>query len=638
MKHASLLVSAVIAATCFGCAGNASVPLGKPVLEEPTLHSLGAYWMIRGDENRNARVEVYYRPAGTASWVRGADLFRVAQGHTSQAKLAGPGQLIREPELDPPPGVWLFAGSVLMLPPDRAYELRLRLIDPDGGRAEEFLKARTIGEPVAPKPLRTLHVVPGSPGASPDARGGTGAEADPFRGFGVADANARPGDLVLVHKGVYRETLLVVGCGERDKPILWRAAGDGEVVIDGRNQLRFGIQAWLIHDVWFEGFTIRNVAVGISANDSHHVVIRRCHVTPNKYGICFNGNQTGMVSNFFVSDNVIEGSCAWPRAQGIELPGGMYLSGRGHVVCYNRVHNFADGIDLYRSKVCAAIDVHNNDISECTDDGSEMDFSERNTRNFHNRYTNVFMGVSEQPIFGGPAYIFRNVLYNVGLEAFKLHHNGTPTDACNWAPSGAMIFHNTIVKKGMPSVLWSQGPVYNCVSRNNLYVGTEAEHACEFSPKMVECDFDYDGFAGMLGRASSAPAVDARKARAGRPAASAPGAASRRLPVGPYVHFLNWSGVTYDTLADVKARAPVERHAVRMDSAAIFASGLLPPLDPGTQFENTAQDFRLKPSCPAVDAGAILPGLNDGFAGKAPDLGAVELGASEPHYGPRPAK
>jgi hypothetical protein len=43
----------------------------------------------------------------------------------------------------------------------------------------------------------------------------------------------------------------------------------------------------------------------------------------------------------------------------------------------------------------------------------------------------------------------------------------------------------------------------------------------------------------------------------------------------------------------------------------------------------------LKPGSKAVDAGVVLPTINDGFTGKAPDLGALEQGKPEPHYGPR---
>ena len=45
-------------------------------------------------------------------------------------------------------------------------------------------------------------------------------------------------------------------------------------------------------------------------------------------------------------------------------------------------------------------------------------------------------------------------------------------------------------------------------------------------------------------------------------------------------------------------------------------------------YENRAHDFRLRPGSGAVDAGCRLPNVNDGFAGSAPDLGALE---SEAH-------
>ena len=47
-------------------------------------------------------------------------------------------------------------------------------------------------------------------------------------------------------------------------------------------------------------------------------------------------------------------------------------------------------------------------------------------------------------------------------------------------------------------------------------------------------------------------------------------------------------------------------------------------------------DFRLKPTSAAVDKGVALANVNDGFAGRAPDLGALEVGRPALHYGPRP--
>ena len=46
-------------------------------------------------------------------------------------------------------------------------------------------------------------------------------------------------------------------------------------------------------------------------------------------------------------------------------------------------------------------------------------------------------------------------------------------------------------------------------------------------------------------------------------------------------------------------------------------------------------NFQLKPSGKAVDAGEVIPTVNDGFAGRAPDLGAIETGKPAPRFGPR---
>ena len=295
------------------------------------------------------------------------------------------------------------------------------------------------------------------------------------------------------------------------------------------------------------------------------------------------------MDDHFIADNLIEGPSTWPRSKGIEDARGIQVSGQGHVVCYNRIRGFADAIDTFPSPRCAAIDFHNNDLSELTDDGIEMDYSERNTRCFFNRLTNVFQGISMQPVYGGPVYVFRNVMDNVAVEPFKLHNS----------PSGCLIFHNTSVKHGTPALLYTRETVRHCLSRNNLYVGTEDHYGMDFLARMTDCDFDHDGFAG-----------------------------------GPFQVFLRWNGVRYATLDDVKKRAPVLKHALLLDVRTLFASGALPPEDTARP-RSSSIDLRLSPRSKAVDAGVPLPGLNDGFHGARPDLGAYELGDPLPHYGPR---
>jgi hypothetical protein len=579
MRKACWLALAFISIGGIAVSDDSAEPLAEPVLEPPTLHCLGVYWVVRGDDDMDATVGVEYRRTGADGWLTGLPLFRVEKGAHK------PGD--RESTLDVPDDAWLFAGSVMLLEPDTAYELRLALSDPDGGRAERVLTCSTVAEPTAPPNAPQYHVIPGD-------GGGSGSEGDPYRGLEAAQARARPGDIFLVRPGVYEGTFTASVSGEPGQPIIWRGAGDGPAIIDGQGDgaERAGraISAGDVHDVWFEGLTIRNADYGIVAHRSSRIVVRGCHIHGVDYGLTCTNNDNDAVTGFFIADNLIEGPSTWPRTKGIEDARGIQVTGTGHMVCYNRIRGFADGIDTFPSVRCAAIDFHNNEISEMTDDGIEMDYSERNTRCFRNRLTNVFQGISVQPVYGGPIYVLRNAMYNVCAEPFKMHNS----------PSGALMLHNTCVKKGMPLVLWTGEPVRNCVYRNNLFVGTEANYAYETTAPMVGCDFDYDGFGG-----------------------------------GPWGQFLKWNGERFASIGDVRARAPVYRHVVQVETAELFASGVMPPEDETQQFPVAINDLRLKAGSAAIDAGDLVPGLGAGTTGEAPDLGAYELGAELPHYGPR---
>jgi hypothetical protein len=136
--------------------------------------------------------------------------------------------------------------------------------------------------------------------------------------------------------------------------------------------------------------------------------------------------------------------------------------------------------------------------------------------------------------------------------------------------------------------------------RNNLFIGTEGNYAYESTAPMRRCDFDYDGFGGK------------------------------------WKTFLKFNRVRYRTMADAIKNAPAYRNAVRVNPAKVFASGIKPPSDAKTKFAVRVNDLRIEEGSAAIDAGVVLHNINDGFAGQAPDLGAYELGAKPPHYGPRP--
>jgi hypothetical protein len=575
----SLLV--LTAFTRAAMAGNASEAVGAPIQDPPTLHCLAVYWIIKGDDNKNARVDVQYRKAGAADWRKGPPLFRVEKNAHKDDK--------GHSKLSVPDDAWLFAGSIFILEPGTEYELKYALVDPDGGNAEHTLMGRTITEPQAPANMTTFHVVPGN-------GGGTGTDKDPFKGFAAAQEKAAPGTLFLLHAGHYGADVNIDRNGEPGKPIIWRGAGDGEAVFGAAEGKHKDVKAIIVrgcHDVWFEKLTVTHATWGFLAPDSARIVIRRCKITDiHNRAITYCGNESGQTGGWFISDNVVEGSATWPRTKekGIEDCNAIHGTGYQNIVCYNRVSGFADAIDIFKSDTCVSIDFHNNDVSELTDDGMEMDYSQRNTRCFHNRFTNVYQGISTQPVFGGPVYIFRNALYNVGVEPFKMHNS----------PSGALMIHNTIVKKGTPLVLQTPEKVRNCVYRNNLFLGSDGR-AFHCDPPMIDCDYDFDGFGGYNGDV-----------------------------------FMKWNNIRYATIDEVHAKSPIEKHCVAVDPATAFASGVKPPDNADTKFELSVNDLRLKEGSAAIDAGEAMPGFNDDPTGKSPDLGAYEFGKDVPHYGPRP--
>ena len=67
-----------------------------------------------------------------------------------------------------------------------------------------------------------------------------------------------------------------------------------------------------------------------------------------------------------------------------------------------------------------------------------------------------------------------------------------------------------------------------------------------------------------------------------------------------------------------------EGNISRIDAEKVFADGSGRAID--RLEEPRTFDFSLRPGSPAVDAGVPIPGLNEGFAGKAPDAGAYESG------------
>ena len=94
----------------------------------------------------------------------------------------------------------------------------------------------------------------------------------------------------------------------------------------------------------------------------------------------------------------------------------------------------------------------------------------------------------------------------------------------------------------------------------------------------------------------------------------------------------------FATLAEYTAATRQDRHSLLVDYD-VFMN--VPRLDAKdlTRVQRLYRaedlDFRLRPGSAAVDRGLAIPNVTDGFSGAAPDLGALEVGAVAPVYGPR---
>lgn len=568
-------------------AENAAKP-GEVQPEPSTLHCLAVRWPVLGDSNENCTVTVAYRKKGAQEWLQGFPLIRTQKLATNAQRGQWnfyKGNLPSERV----PGGRLYAGSVVDLEPETEYEVKLTLKDPDGGDTEKILPLKTIGEPKEPAGMRVRHVAPG-------AGGGTGTKDDPFKGLAAAAAAAEPGDLFLLLAGTYetKATVVFSKSGAPGKPIIFRGAGADATIIDGggdaENKGRL-ISANGVNHVWIEDLTMQGKEYCIVAHEGSDWVLRRCKFIKMTKGFTAHNGNYNRSRNHFISDNLFAGPTTWPRTKGIESYCGTYISGAGHVICYNRFQSVGDAIHGTGHGNLSASDIHNNDVNIGTDDGFETDYSETNVRVFRNRIVNVAHGITAQPSQAGPIYIFRNVIYNATYSPFKLHN-----DTC-----GVFLFHNTCLRSGPCFNIVPGGEsVTEVTTRNNLFLGTSGA-GLNTTARFFRCDLDNDGFGGFNGT------------------------------------FAIWNGKGYKTPAEAKASGQIykDKGVITIDPKTCFASGLVPPADEKIEYKGQELDFRLKDGSSAVDAGVPLHNFNHGFAGKAPDLGAIELGQPMPHYGPR---
>ena len=682
MIGVAFLLVGLLAAILPGAAAAADgrqVEPGEFIIDHPTLINLGFEWLIEGDENRNARVEVSYRKHGDTKWKSGLPLLRLH------------GERIYQNQ-----GVFdvvspnMFAGSILDLEPDTQYEARFVMSDPDGvigQNGKTITKTVTVRTRAEPKPYgggRVFHVYPSTY---------KGARLEPsFDGLmcaynyycGGGDTvtagrpRVKPGDTILMHAGLYKYhpeyytgdrsinattpfegTYYLTASGTPDRPIVIKAAGDGEVIFDGNGNFNlFNVKAANYN--YFEGLTIRNTDIAIWAGTqfiagSKGLTVKRCRFESINLGIFTNYSGS---SDFYIADNYFFGrddpkrligwtGKFWAQFDGVDgqkFPPtlasytAVRLYGPGHVVAYNYVANFHDGIDIetygnpdgshaldgphyppkeYWDRRPVAIDYYNNYMTNFHDNAFEIDGSMHNVRVMRNLMLNsASHPFCNQPAIGGPIYWIRNIAY---------HAPGGSTRMTNGA-AGVLFYNNTILTET------TAGSSANVHWRNNLMLGENSAPAI-FSVNTFTnySSSDYNGYRLNPGAEFSfqwnsppfqIPVDYTALLQSGAGPSDARGLELRR----------------FRTLAEYSRATHQDEHSVLLDYD-IFVN--VPKLDAQdlkrvqALYKGEDLDFELKRGSAAMDRGVVLPNVTDGFTGKAPDLGALEVGQQPPHYGPR---
>jgi hypothetical protein len=363
-------------------------------------------------------------------------------------------------------------------------------------------------------------------------------------------------------------------------------------------------------------------------------------------------------SNFYIADNYFFGrddskhlfgwnGAFWAQFDGVEgqkFPPvlasytAVRLYGPGHVVAYNYVADFHDGIDVetygnpdgshaidgphyppreYWDRRPVSIDFYNNYMTNFHDNAFEIDGSMHNIRVMRNMMVNsASHPFCNQPAIGGPVYWIRNIAY---------HAPGGSTRMTN-GDAGVLFYNNTILTET------SAGSSANVHWRNNLMLGENSAPAIfSVNTNTNYSSSDYNGFRPNPGARVSyqwnSPAEGVTADYTGLLRGGGRGAPNSALQARPFSTLAEYSRATHQDQHSVELDYDVFVNVTKLDGKDLKTVQRL--------YKAEDFDFRLKPGSVAVDKGVVLHNVTDGFTGAAPDLGALEAGKTPPHYGPR---
>ena len=538
------------------------------VRTDASFEHIGVNVSIIGDANLNSTMDLYYKVQGASTYLKAGKSMRA------------------NPNLQIDGSTWNFnfhAASAMMLVPNSTYDLRMVFIDPDGGGQiiNRVVTTKAIPEPSMQS---VKYVMPGN-------GGGTGTFSNPYKGLQMAADNAQPGDHFIVRSGTY-SAFSIENNGTFQNPISFKSevlhgatidgnGGSGGVIVIGR------FDDLPTSHLIIDGFIIEDGQYGIDAQHTQFLTVRNNIIQNVGFGF-YNRREAALERDQYITNNQFWGTSSWPSGSYDERA--IDIRGNNNVISFNTITNFGDGISTdgpaYRASY--SLDIHNNEIKNTIDDHIEVDGIVSNARIYNNRCFNGRAGVSVAPVFGGPAYIFRNIIFNIDISAFKM----------NRSPSGLVVVNNTIINS--TNALSSPTGWQNTCFRNNVIF---ASKYCfeEFELVADNNDWDYGAYYNTRSGGSGA-------------------------------QWFKWDNIRYGTVADLQASGLLEANCIEVDFSDFENVAL--PADYNISYDPSQRDFRPTSNSRVINSGAAVDNLDRTFVTDGQvDRGALEYGQPLPLYG-----
>jgi hypothetical protein len=343
--------------------------------------------------------------------------------------------------------------------------------------------------------------------------------------------------------------------------------------------------------VYFQDLTFRNYGRGSYAkaiyfNNANDNLVQGCTFASNDLGIGLKRvSHRNVIQDSEFYDTIFD----WPwddiKDVGRLEDGGIGfydpVDGRGNIIRRNTFHDDFDGFGICPSStamVTNETDVYDNLTYNMGDDGVEADGHCSNVRLWGNTFHDVLMGISLAPVYEGPVYAIRNLIYRTGVG--NNDYTGSPFKFnSGYDQSGPMyLFHNT-ADAALPGnngiYIKAPGTWEMIYARNNIWSGTE--YALHNYNETQPIDFDYDDLYTTL--------------------------------PNEFVYWGSGSDRHMRDLPTFQALTGQELHGFNLEPG--FA-------DP------TGADYALDASSDLIDVGVLIPGINHDYVGTAPDIGAFE--------------